>query len=58
MNVTFFVGKIAIKSNRVQDHLADIELLAKETSMYKLSKRSMNLDLMGRGVKGVDEKGS
>ena len=56
--VTSFIRRIAKQSHRIQNHLANIELLAREYNMNKLSRRSLNLSTMGGKVKGIDEKGS
>ena len=52
------IGGIRIKSHRVQDHLANIELLAGEYNMNESGKRSMHLGPMDRGVEVVGEKHS
>lgn len=45
------------RSHRVQNHLVDIKLQAREYDMNKTSRRLANLSMVSRRV-GVGEKGS
>lgn len=52
------IGRITIRSHRIQDDMTDVELLVGEYNMNKPGRKSINLGSMGRGVEGVGEEGN
>ena len=52
------IGRITIRSHRIQDDITNVELLVDEYNMNKPGRKSINLGSMGRRIEGVGEEGN